>query len=84
MAPDPAPSEPPPPRRYQFRLGFFFLLMTLVAALAAGASGLLRLGQAVERPPEEVFLVIVVAAPLGLSIVLSLYYSLLRWLQSRR
>jgi MFS family permease len=49
-----------------------FLWMTVVAVLSAGVGGLLQLGSGWRAHGPEVFLVLLIAAPLGLMIVLSL------------
>ena len=79
----PSADQSPPGRRgpFQFRLGTLFLLMLVVSVVASALAGLLRRGTASAAMPWEFYLVMLVAAPLGVMIVLSLLYAAIRWLR---
>ncbi len=80
MIPNPSDDQPPPtrPARFQYRLSTLFLLMLVVSVLSAAAAGLVRQGVAATAMPGEFYLVMLIAAPLGVMIVLSLFYAVLR------
>jgi len=74
--------EPRPPHRwYQFSIARMFLLTTLVSVLVAAWSGLVRSQGAM---PLSFYVVMTIAAPMGMAIVLSLWHALGRWLERRR
>lgn len=81
MIPNSSDDQPPPaPRsRFQFHLSTLFLLMLMVSVLAAAAAGLVRSDPARTAVPREIYLAMLIAAPLGVMILLSAYYALLRW-----
>jgi hypothetical protein len=83
MLDDPPGQTPAPqPRRFQFGMRLLFFLM-LVAAIAAGIFA--ALVRAVERQADMAFFVIlVVAAPVGFMVLVSLWKSIEDALASRR
>jgi hypothetical protein len=75
-------SPAPEPRRFQFGIRLLFFLM-LVAAIAAGIFA--ALVRAIERQADTAyFIVLVVAAPVGFMVLVSLWKTIEDFLASRR
>ncbi len=77
------PPAPSPRRRFQFRLSTVFLVTLLVSVAAAAVGGLVQPRLPGRTVPREFFVVMLAAAPLGVTIVLSLVYTVMRWLGRR-
>lgn len=73
------PQTPRRPGRFQFRLSTLFVLMFAVSVLSAAMAGLVRQGGGDSAVPEEFYLAMLTAAPLGAMIVLSLFYAVQNW-----
>jgi hypothetical protein len=79
---EPGQSSRPEPRRFQFGIRSLFFLM-LVAAIAAGIFA--ALVRAVQKQADTAFFVIlVVAAPVGFMVLVSLWKALEDFLAARR
>lgn len=71
----------PPPRKRQFTIRAVLFATLLVAIAAAGFSGLIRAG---EENVSTMFVLFVVAAPLALMLILSLWRTVERFVAMRR
>lgn len=80
--PDHRPASEPR-GRLQFRLATLFLLMILVAVLAAALGGLLRMGAATPRAPLEFFIAMMAGSPIAVMIAASLFWTGRHWLRRR-
>ena len=81
----PSHGKPQEPRRpFQFGLASMLLVMAMFSVLAAAWAGMLHRGSATASSPPGFFVLMAVAAPLGLLIVLSLLRAVLRRSKRRR
>jgi hypothetical protein len=80
------PTTTRPPRgRYQYSLASLLLLTALVSVLAAALGGMLRREYFDSPTPAVYFLMMAIAAPIGVMIVVSLLRAAVRWAaRSRR
>lgn len=78
--------ERPPaemPRKwYQYSLASLLLLMAVVSVLASALAGVLGTHDA--QAPRWLFVAMLIAAPMGLMIALSLWVAARRWLDRKR
>jgi len=76
--------QPPPKRPFQFGLASMLLIMVLFSVLAAALAGLLHRHQGRSTMPPGFFVLMAVAAPVGLMILASLFRAVTRYLNRRR
>jgi hypothetical protein len=78
----PDQSTPSEPRRFQYGIRLLFFLMLVAAVTAAIFAGLVR---AVEQKADTAyFIILVVAAPVGFMMLVSLWKTIEDFLASRR
>jgi hypothetical protein len=76
--------SPPPRNRWQFSLGSLLLFVTLFAVLMSALGGMLRIQAGEKLSMPRSFLIMAVAAPLGMVVGVSLFYGLKQWLEQRK
>jgi hypothetical protein len=81
--PDAEPT-PPPRQPFQFSLATLLLITALLSVLAAALAGMLRRQYGGSSLPSGFFVVMAVAAPMAVMILISLLYSVVRFLRRRR
>jgi hypothetical protein len=74
----------PPRGRWQFSLGSLLLFMTLFAVLMSALGGMLRIQAGEKLSMPRSFLLMAIAAPLGMAILLSALLALKQWLERRK
>jgi hypothetical protein len=85
MPPDAEPSQPRRPSgRYQYSLASLLLVTALVSVLAAALGGMLRNAYGESSVPLQYFVIMMIAAPLGVMIVVSLLWLAIRLVSRRR
>ena len=85
MMPDAEPSEPRRPRgRYQYSLASLLMLTGLVSVLAAALGGMLRGTYGESAVPVHYFVIMIIAAPLGVMMFVSLLWLGVRLISRRR
>ena len=78
----PEPRQERPRGRYQFSIAAMLLTMTLAGVLLAALVGLLR-GDEADKLPPGFYYVMVVAAPLGVVILIGVWRSVVEWWRRR-
>ncbi|MBN2473203.1 MAG: hypothetical protein JXB62_01245 [Pirellulales bacterium] len=79
--PDAEPEKPRPP--FQFSLAGLLLVTVMVSVLAAAFGGMLRAHAGSLSTPPGVYRLMAVVSPLAVLIVVSLWYSAVRWFKRR-
>jgi hypothetical protein len=76
---------PPPPRnRWQFSLGSLMLFVTLFAVLMSALGGMIRSQSGENLSMPRSFLIMAVAAPMGMVIAISAFLALKQWYERRK
>jgi len=76
--------QPPQKRPFQFGLASMLLVMVLVSVLAASLAGLLHRHQGRSTMPPGFFVLMAVAAPMGLLILAALFRAVTQYFKHRR
>ncbi|MCC6124459.1 MAG: hypothetical protein IT426_05840 [Pirellulales bacterium] len=76
--------SPPPRNRWQFSLGSLMLFVTLFAVLMSALGGMIRIQAGEKLALPHAFLIMAVAAPMGMVIVISILLALKRWRERRK
>ena len=77
--------ETPPPRnRWQFSLGSLMLFVTLFAVLMSALGGMIRSQSGENLSMPRSFLIMAVAAPMGMVIVISIFLAVKQWHDRRK
>ncbi|MHB1037803.1 MAG: hypothetical protein ACYC35_26120 [Pirellulales bacterium] len=82
--PPPKNEHPRRRRRFQFGLGALMLAVLLYSILAAALAGLIRPDASQPGIVQPLFILMAVAAPVGLMILISLWKSVQKVLRDRR
>ncbi|HYW78304.1 MAG TPA: hypothetical protein VE890_01965 [Thermoguttaceae bacterium] len=76
--------QPPPKRPFQFGLASMLLVMVLFSVLAAALAGMLHRHQGRSTMQPGFFVLMAIAAPMGLMILASLLRAVMRYINRRR
>jgi hypothetical protein len=77
-------TTPPQRNRWQFSLGSLMLFVTLFAVLMSALGGMIRI-QAVEKiAMPHAFLIMAIAAPMGMVIIISALLAFKQWYERRK
>jgi magnesium-transporting ATPase (P-type) len=75
---------PPPRNRWQFSLGSLMLFVTLFAVLMSALGGMIRIQAGENLAMPRSFLIMAVAAPMGMAIIISIILALKQWYERRK
>ncbi|MBN2578671.1 MAG: hypothetical protein JXB10_06735 [Pirellulales bacterium] len=87
MQPGPAGKESPKPfprRRWQFGIGSLLLLTTLLSLLTGAFAGMIRVPAGEPLLHSRLYLVLAIAAPLGMLMVIGGCRTLIHWWGKRK
>jgi hypothetical protein len=76
--------SPPSRNRWQFGLGSLMLFVTLFAVLMSALGGMLRIQSGEKLFMPRSFLVMAIAAPMGMAILISIGLTLKQWNDRRK
>jgi hypothetical protein len=77
-------SSPPPRNRWQFSLGSLMLFVTLFAVLMSALGGMIRIQSGEKIALPRAFLIMAIAAPMGMVILISFILTLKKWYERRK
>jgi hypothetical protein len=77
-------STPPPRNRWQFSLGSLMLFVTLFAVLMSALGGMIRAQAGEKLSMPHSFLIMAIAAPMGMVICISATLALRKWYERRK
>jgi magnesium-transporting ATPase (P-type) len=76
--------KPPSRKRWQFGLGSLMLFVTLFAVLMSALGGMIRIQSGEKIALPHSFLIMAIAAPMGMVIVISVFLAVKQWYERRK
>ena len=77
-------TSPPPRNRWQFSLGSLMLFVTLFAVLMSALGGMIRIQAGEKLSMPHAFLIMAIAAPVGMVILISVILAVKQWHERRK